>query len=374
MKILHVISGLTKGGGERMVVELANKSVENLHDVTILAGWKVDYNLLQFRVDKKIPVIFISKEIKYSYTNIFLYIIRNKKFLSKFDVIHCHLTYGAVFGFVIKQLTLVFTSFKEIAVIETYHAVGMKIPFYMEILRSMILSKMNGIAFMADDKWTKQFKKNHPFKTICTIPNGIEITIPSVNKTDLKKLFDIPESCTFLIGTIGMLRADRIPWIYVSLMQEIKQQFNSNVHLILGGSGEELQKIQDEIIDKKLQNDIHLIGLVDDPTTIMEGLDLYVSLSVGPITGISMIEAAMSGVPVIGIQLDKVYVAKASDWVWSHTEVKKVAEKIIIYLKDKEEKKRLIKLQYQQVINNYSSEAMFKKYDLFYREVIYSMK
>ena len=46
MKIVHVISCLTKGGGERIVAELANEAVKQGDEVAIIAAWPEDPVLL----------------------------------------------------------------------------------------------------------------------------------------------------------------------------------------------------------------------------------------------------------------------------------------------------------------------------------------
>ena len=55
-----------------------------------------------------------------------------------------------------------------------------------------------------------------------------------------------------------------------------------------------------------------------------------------------MIEAAMCKVPVVGIQLLENYKAEESDWVWSHVDLKKVAERIVFLLKNEEERKNVV--------------------------------
>ena len=42
MNIVHVVPALTKGGAERVAVELANHAVGSGHKVTLIAGWSVD--------------------------------------------------------------------------------------------------------------------------------------------------------------------------------------------------------------------------------------------------------------------------------------------------------------------------------------------
>ena len=114
-----------------------------------------------------------------------------------------------------------------------------------------------------------------------------------------------------------------------------------------------------------------MIGLISgNPCDIISKLDVYVSVSVGNTTGISMIEAAMCKVPVIGIQLLENYVAKNDDWVWSHTDLKEVVERIIFLLENEEERLKIAKKQYDYVVNNLTSDAMYSSYNSFYNKVL----
>src|SRR5688572_21318617 len=102
MKIVHVLSGLTKGGGERIVVELANQGIKSGDQVTVLAGWPEDPALLQQSIDSQVEIKFIAATKRKAYLRLITWIIFNKRWLAGFDVLHCHLSFGALFGFLTK--------------------------------------------------------------------------------------------------------------------------------------------------------------------------------------------------------------------------------------------------------------------------------
>ena len=60
LNIAHIVPALTKGGAERVAVDLANCSARDGHSVSLIVGWKVDAELLFERLDPKINVIYIS--------------------------------------------------------------------------------------------------------------------------------------------------------------------------------------------------------------------------------------------------------------------------------------------------------------------------
>jgi glycosyltransferase involved in cell wall biosynthesis len=373
MKIVHVLSALTKGGGERVVVELANKAAEKGDDITILAAWPVNPEFLQNSINTNVKVRFVGKTKKSAYFKIIIWIIRNRSWLSSCDVLHCHLTFGAVFGSITKLiLKKIFLKRKPI-IVETYHAVGMPIPKFNRWVHSRMALMRDGLVLMAKDPYWNSFIERHPGLTYNLIPNGIAMLTTyktEERRQEFKKKMGISHNCKFLIGTVGMLRPDRKPDLYIPICKDIYTALGNDAHFVLGGDGVELENIKSLISEYKLSDTVHMPGLIKVAADTISNLDVYVSVSVGKTTGISMIEAAMCKVPVVGIQLIKDYTATAGDWVWSHNNLAKVADRIIFLLQNEEERKKLANKQYEYVANNFTSDAMYKSYDAFYKKII----
>jgi len=374
MKVVHIISSLVKGGGERVTVELANKSIENGDDITFVVGWPLAPNLTQNNINPKINVEFISTKKLIAYLKIIPWIIKNWKWINTNDVIHCHLTYGGVFGAIINLLYSLFSKNKKFIIVETYHAVGMHIPKFNRWFHSKMMLFKNGVVFMARDFYWDEFTQKHKNLKSIIIPNGISlqnIKKDDNEKNEFVKNLSIPK-CKHLIGTVGMLRPERRPDFYVTMFKLIKEMFKDDdgIHFILGGDGTEYEKIENLRIKDKLEDSFHMIGLIsDNPCNVISKLDVYISVSVGNTTGVSMIEAAMCKVPVIGIQLLENYKATEKDWVWSHTDLNKVAERAVFLIDNKKERQKVIDQQYNYVVNNLTSDAMYSSYNLFYKEV-----
>lgn len=371
MKIVHVLSGLAKGGGERVAVELANQGVTNGDTVTIVAGWPENPEHLQNKIHPAVCVKFITRTKRFAYLKIIFWIVRHRKWISSQDILHCHLTFGAVFGMVAGILLKKFLRNKRPFIVETNHAVGMPVPKFNLRLHSFLVSQLDGVVLMAKDPYWDNFIIRHPHLAIEFIPNGIstpDIQNDTREKEELLRKIGIPEDHRYMIGTISMLRPDRKPILYVPLFYEIYKTLGSKIHFILGGSGEEYDKIKNLAREKGLSGNFHLIGLVNEPIQIISNLDIYVSVSVGETAGISMIEAAMCNVPVVGIQMIENYTAKEEDWVWSHTDISEVAKKIIFLLQNTEARNLLKTKQNQYVTNNFTAAAMYSSYDLFYKK------
>ena len=372
MKIVHVISGLTKGGGERVVAELANEAVKKGCTVTVLAGWPEDTVLLQDTLHKNVEVRFIAKTKKLAYLKIPFWILRNKRWITGFDVLHCHLTFGSLFGTVAFILLKSMGRSKKPVITETNHAVGMPVPAVKRWWHSRMLLYRDGNIFMATDPYWAAFCKTHNRIPAKFIANGISfLAVNNVNEVR-QKLFEktnIPADCKWIIGTVGMLRADRKPDLYVYLFKEIQKRTGNSVHFILGGSGEEYGKIEELVTSGGIRDNFHMLGLVERPAEVIAVLDLYVSVSVGQTAGISMLEAALGNVPVIAVQLTEGYKTTGSDWFWSDNDLHLVAEKIVDLLANDEQRKNLSGKQNAYVRQHFTSEGMFTAYCAFYDEL-----
>lgn len=372
MKIIHVLSGLTKGGGERVAVELANQAAAHGDVVTIVSGWPEDSAYLQNKVHPDITIRFVTGSKRYVYLKVVAWIFVNRKWICSHDVLHCHLTFGAFFGSIVNILLKQILRYKQPLIIETNHSVGMPVPEFNRWLHSRMCLQCDGVAFMATDPYWNNFIQKHPKLTTAIIPNGISELVVSHNPEEKNKFLHsigINGNCTFLVGSLSILRPDRQPWIYIPIFEEIFKALGEKVHFIMGGNGAEYENMVNLIREKGLTKNFHMIGMVNEPAKVMSVLDAYVSINVGATTGISMIEAAMCNVPVVGIQLIQGYKTQETDWVWSDEKTGAVAKKIIYLLQNEDERIKLKSIQKDYVNRHFTSEAMYNSYNNFYKGI-----
>lgn len=220
MKIIHVISSLTKGGGERVAVELANKAAEKGDEVTIIAAWPVNPVFLQNDLNASVDIKFIGKTKWLAYFKIIFWILKHKSWISSKDVLHCHLTFGAVFGSAVSIIIKLMGKKKSPIIVETYHAVGMPIPKFNRWAHSRMVLLRDGLVLMATDPYWNNFIIKTPGLKIAIIPNGISVLEPQKN-IELKKQFlkelGIEGTYKYIVGTVSNLRPDRQPWLYIPI-------------------------------------------------------------------------------------------------------------------------------------------------------------
>ncbi len=380
MKITHVLNALIKGGGERVAVDLANQAVDDGHEVTVIVGWQVDPAILRNELHSNIKVFDITL-LKTSnlrlYLNVFIWLCRNSFWLAKQDIIHCHLTFGAVFG----SMVIFFRTFflvRSPAVIETYHSVGMPVSAWHHWLRGKMANFFDAFVLMAKDDYWNKYITSHPNLLTATIHNGTSfkrlLNADTTFGYEYKKNIGIPNDCCFVVGTVSMLRTDRKPWLYLPIFAEISRVLGPNVHFVIAGGGEEYDQLKKLIIEYGLDKQIHLPGIAIDLRYPLSSMDLFIALNVGAVTGVAALEAAYLKLPVLAIQMNQKHQKNSEDWVWSSTNPYEVAAESIKLLCNPEARLLLAKKQAEVVRSQYSVEKMSQKYYEIYNQAIQKVR
>ena len=373
MNIAHILPALTKGGAERVAADLACQAVSEGAAVTVVAGWSVDPSLLQNALDKRISVSFVSKLTTpkiFRYIFIFYWLWCNRDWLVKQDIIHCHLTFATVFATFVRFFCFAL-QLRRPVIVETCHSAGMPVPIRFRWLHAWMVARFDAYALVANDDYWNEFLRQHPELPSALIPNGLSFNAlgpvdPSIRSTYRRDTLNIPESTGFVVGTIGRLEADRQPWLYIPIFKSIAQKLGDDVHFVLAGSGGEHQRILRLVQDINMQDQIHLPGLIIEPRLPLSVMDIYITMNVGNITGIAALEAAYSGVPVIGIQLQSDYISRIDDWIWSSVDLAVVAEKAIELLQSKRDRQIIARKQSERVRSINTVIAMAQSYEKLY--------
>ena len=376
MKVAHVLPALTKGGGEKVAVELANHASRAGHQVVLIVGWMVDPVLLRETLLPDIRVVYVSKQSKSRigrYLKLIVWFWRHTDLLSKQDVIHCHLSYGVVFGFLVNLWRSIIRISGPV-IIQTNHSAGAPVSDLRLLVQSFFARQCNALALIAEDEHWSSFAKKHPKIITRVIFNGISqskhATVDALERGTYRREVGIPDSCKLVVGAIGRLTADREPWTYMPIFEEIARDFGKDVHFLLAGGGSELERMRSLSIEKGLGGQVHFPGEVNDPTLPLAVMDLYISINVGAITGLAGMEAALSGLPVRATQWTPGYRAAPEDWIWSSTNQSEVAQRSCELLNSPSSRDVLAQRQKSFVQSNHTIDAMANSYYDMYKSAI----
>jgi len=363
MKILQVLPHLKKGGAEKVVIELSNSLVYSGEDVSVLLAYPVDPTINQEFLDNRIQVNFVLNAYKNKYSHYLklpYWIIRNRKTLKSFDVIHCHLTYGLIFGFLIWILQKAFG--RKIVLVGTCHLVGAGVGTFPRIFNQYISYFFDYFVLMAQDAKWRHFIGKQGKKNVFIITNGISSKSPKPIRHQGSK------NKVWKIGTISRLEAERKPWLFIETFAHTHKLMGDNVEFLLGGEGSERESLQIQAEHLDLSKSLKMSGLVLNPNAFLKAIDIYISMNVEEITGIAGLEAVFSGIPVIGIQLSQSYVNGSNDWIWSNQDPTSVAQKIVDYIKNPTQLAVIGKEQYKIASKKFSVERMRDEYLALYKD------
>jgi glycosyltransferase involved in cell wall biosynthesis len=233
----------------------------------------------------------------------------------------------------------------------------------------------DGYVIMArDDK--RSISLNTKYPLIEFIPNGVDFSTACVSPNDrdaYAKRVGLPKN-SYIIGSIGRMVQERNPIAVVEVFSEIllnkRDDDLFSIYFYMGGSGPEWDRVINKFSELGIRDHVVLPGLVENSYVAMASFSLYLTMNVGEITGISGLEAASMGVPVVSIQMLSGYTSKSEDWIWSAEDPKLVACRILEILRNKAELNRLSATQKSYCAEHFSSSGMANKYSLFYKRCL----
>jgi glycosyltransferase involved in cell wall biosynthesis len=359
MRILQVLPYLTKGGAERVVVDLSNSLLKGNHSVTILLAHPVDPRLNQNQIDEKVLVRFVSEKINNAitrYLKLPFWIIRNWKNLNSYDVIHCHLTYGLIFGLITSL-----SRKRKFRVVGTCHSVAMDIDPLRKIFYRKVSKYFASFILVGQDSEWEKFIARKINSNIKIIPNGLDCAAiqPTSKDSEGEKLF--------VVGTISRLELERKPALFLEVFNHINTLIPDRCRFILAGSGSQYNSLINFAKDLGISQKISMPGLILDANAVFKEIDVYVSLNMDENTGIAGLEAVLAGKPVIGIQLSPTYLLRESDLTWSDQDPSRIADQVVKYLQNPSVANGVKTRQFKQVCTDYSVERMRDDYLQVYR-------
>jgi glycosyltransferase involved in cell wall biosynthesis len=360
MRIMQVLPYLEKGGAERVVIELCNSFSENGEDVTLLLISPVDSALNERNLSANVKVVFLyeSKRNRIrSFTKILPWIVGNRKYLREFDIVHCHLTFGLIFGTCFSAMRF-FLRLRPPKLVLTCHMVGMD--GFIKFLNMACSVFFDAFVLVGWNRDWRRFSHGKFGKNIHMIPNGITLSDSS------RKEKKTTRKSNYAIGAISRLVAERKPELILQTFSEIRKEGSEKFSFIFAGDGPELESLTKLERELKLHDSVEMLGLVIEPGEVLQKLDAYVTISVASFPGIAALEAILHGVPVFGIQLMADYSCKKSDIIWSSHDPAEVAKKIVNILSDSAQLVKYRQRQYTQATNDFNVTVMMKRYQEIY--------
>lgn len=228
--------------------------------------------------------------------------------------------------------------------------------------------KKSDLVLLASDKeaynsFLKQFDKGTTQK-IHYIPNFADPGIfKPRDKIETRKLLGLPLDRDILVNT-GRLNIQKDPLLLLKAFAYLKKELFSNAILFLIGDGDLRKHLEQQINDMEIADSVKLLGRIEREKIALwlNASDVYVYTSFGNGFPISLIEAAMCGLPIVSTGVTGVYDLVFDDqtgYIARGRDYKDIAIKIKRALENKDKlSKNILELSRSYSIQNISKKII----------------
>jgi N-acetyl-alpha-D-glucosaminyl L-malate synthase BshA len=205
------------------------------------------------------------------------------------------------------------------------------------------------------------------------IYNGID-THKFGNKEDLedtRKELKLSRD-ELILGNVGNLREVKDHYTLILAFKEVFSLFPQSKLLIIG-DGELKPDLLNLCSELGLEKKVLFLGHREDVPSLLNLMDVFVLSSRLEGCSISILEAMASGKPVIATKVGgnpELILEGKTGFLVPSAEPEKLAEKIIILLKDEELRKKMGEEGEKRVKENFSLEMMIKNYEELYSSIL----
>ncbi|WP_352338917.1 glycosyltransferase [Psychrobacter sp. 16-MNA-CIBAN-0192] len=267
MKILYVITGLGKGGAERVVCDLADKMYEkgNIVKIAYLTG-----DILTRPVNEKIELIKLNLNSISTFLFAYVSLSRLIKDYNP-DIVHAHMVHANIITRLIKILSPV----KKL--INTAHNSNEGGIIRMLLYRAThhladVTTNVSNTAVSAFEA-----KNAVPKNGMRTVYNGVNFNNfkyqPEARKKIVAELGLNEEKIILAVGRFNIQKN------YPNLLRAIKYLKENNALdfiLLIAGDGELKSTLEKIILEFDLSDDVKLLGIRNDISTLMSACDVFV--------------------------------------------------------------------------------------------------
>ena len=298
-KITYIIPTLDSGGAERFFVDLIKNLDREKFEASLILYKRAGLWLGELEREG-IKCVVLEKKFLFDISN-FIAIYKSIKEIGP-DIVHTQL--GAdIYGVLAAKLAGIRS------IVSTEVNTNINESYLYNCLKKFSLRFVDRViavssAVLNDAK--KRYKINK--KKLEVIYNGIEIERFSIKE----KRNNFSDDNPIVFGTIGRLTEQKG---HINLIKAFSMLSDKNAKLLIAGKGELKDDLNQLIITLGLQKRVELCGKVLAPKFLNE-IDVFVLPSIWEGMGIVLVEAALTGLPIIASDVGGVSEVVSSEEAW----------------------------------------------------------
>lgn len=360
--LLFILPYLNQAGTEKQALSLIEKFQDDYY-ISLLApdgeGVKLLENLsVEYHQFERLDFNFIKGLSQ------FLEAIKNIHKNKPIDLIHIHAAH--------KLMILVKISLPKIPLIFTvhgYHGDSAKLSYQLSAWFSNLWA--NQVISVCQEEYNLLKKFGLKENKLNLVFNGVKkVQIDQEKSYQLTQKYNFNPEKNIIIGTAARLTPAKGLTYLLQGFQRAKisyqhQDFNfGDVRLIIAGNGELEQKLQQEAVNLKIDQQVIFTGYVDDLPNLMTLYDIFILPSLQEPFGLVCAEAMALSKPIIGTKVGGIPEQVKDEYNGFIIEPKnpqQIAEAIIKLINNPSLRNTFGNNSYQRYLDNFTQEEMIKQ-------------
>ena len=346
IRVLHVIDTLDLGGAQTLLKSILSSGDQRLHQRAIaLRRTKLCV------LEKEENVTVCSSGWRLSISPLFA--LRKEVVKHNITLLHCHLPRSIVFGYIIKRLVR-----PKIKLVLHEHGDIYEEGWILPLLLKYFQSKTDKFIACSEAVRAKLIDRAG------IKPRRIEVLRNCWETSHIAPACDLASTVKrrgpFIVGFAGRL-VHRKGWLdFLKLASQlVKKQKGVRVIFRIAGSGPDSERLSKAIEELGLDNDVSVLGYVEDMATFYGNIDCCVIPSAWEGLALVQLEAMASGVPVITYNapgLNEIAGMNEDALVVPQGNVQALADEVIGLIED-ERLFRKLQVAGLQTVEKYNSET-----------------
>ena len=359
IKIIYIIPTLDMGGAERLLVDIVkNLNQERFASKVVclkkFGFWGIELKKLG------VPLILAGRREKLGLSTFFNLVKILKS--QKADIVHTHLFGADVFGIMAAKLAGVKV------IVSTEHNLNYQENFFKKFIKRYTNIFADVIVAVS------AAVKNYVVGSEEIKENKVEVIY---NGVDIKKFLNETRNYKngredIIIGSLGRLTKQKGFDYLIEAIAAITG--SGKIKCLIAGEGEKRKKLKKQIKKLNLGSRVELLGWRRDTKEFLNSLDIFVLPSRWEGFGIAILEAGLSGLPVVAAKVDGIreIIKDGEDGLlFAKGNIAGLTEKINYLVNSPEERKRLGLALQNKVKEKFPIGKIVKKYEDLYLKLLF---
>ncbi len=199
---------------------------------------------------------------------------------------------------------------------------------------------------------------------ITVIPNGVNIK--EFDEKPFDKLY-IKEKKEFVLGNLGRMVYQKNQEFLIDIALELKKR-NLDFKILIGGNGKLETVLKNKIEKYGVQNNIKLLGFIENPKSFMNSVDVFLLPSRWEGFGYVLTESMLCNKPVVAFDISsnsQIVESEENGFLVPFNDVGAFCDKIIFFYKNPKELKSMGERGRKKIENEFDSidiQEKVKKY------------